>query len=59
MYVLQNGFSKPTKRIEALKEQILLAVPCIEVDRALLITESFKETEGQPAVVRRDRKSVV
>lgn len=55
MYVLQNGFSKPTKRIVALKEQILLAVPCIEVDRALLITESFKETEGQPAVVRRSR----
>lgn len=55
MYVLQNGFSKPTKRIEALKEQILLAVPCIEVDRALLITESFKETEGQPTVVRRAR----
>ena len=55
MYVLQDGFSKPTKRIVALKEQILSAVPCIEVDRALLITESFKETEGQPAVVRRAR----
>lgn len=53
MYVLQDGFSKPTKRIEELKEQILLAVPCIEVDRALLITESFKETEGKPIVVRR------
>ncbi len=55
MYVLQDGFSKPTKRIVALKEQILSSVPCIEVDRALLITESFKETEGQPAVVRRAR----
>ncbi|GCD12153.1 glycyl radical protein [Clostridium tagluense] len=53
MYVLEEGFSKPTKRIDTLKEQILLAVPCIEVDRALLITESFKETEGQPMVVRR------
>ncbi|MBU3101952.1 MULTISPECIES: glycyl radical protein [Clostridium] len=53
MYVLQNGFSKPTKRVEALKEQILSAVPCIEVDRALLITESFKETEGKSIVVRR------
>ena len=53
MYVLQEGFSKPTKRIEALKEQILSAVPSIEVDRALLITQSFKETEGQPAIVRR------
>jgi len=55
MYVLQDGFSKPTKSIEALKEQILLAVPCIEVDRALLITESLKETEGHPAVFRRAR----
>lgn len=55
MYVLQEGFSKPTKRIEALKEQILSAIPCIEVERALLITESFKETEGQPAIVRRAR----
>ncbi|MBU3156897.1 glycyl radical protein [Clostridium estertheticum] len=53
MYVLQDGFSKPTKRVEALKEQILSAVPCIEVDRALLITESFKETEGKSIVVRR------
>ncbi|MGK0465477.1 glycyl radical protein [Clostridium sp.] len=53
MYVLQSGFSKPTKRIEELKEQILTAVPCIEVDRALLITASFKETEGQSAIVRR------
>ncbi|MBU3216119.1 glycyl radical protein [Clostridium estertheticum] len=53
MYVVQDGFSKPTKRVEALKEQILSAVPCIEVDRALLITESFKETEGKSIVVRR------
>jgi len=53
MYVLESGFSKPTKRIETLKEQILSAVPCIEVDRALLITASFKETEGQSAIVRR------
>ncbi len=53
MYVLQEGFSKPTKRIEVLKEQILSATPCIEVERALLITESFKETEGKPAIVRR------
>ncbi|MCB2305643.1 glycyl radical protein [Clostridium estertheticum] len=53
MYVVQDGFSKPTKRVEALKEQILSAVPCIEVERALLITESFKETEGKSIVVRR------
>ena len=53
MYVLQEGFSKPTKRVVALKEQILSAVPCIEVDRALLITESFKETQGRAIVVRR------
>ncbi|MCT4509106.1 MAG: glycyl radical protein [Tepidibacter sp.] len=51
--MLSKGFGAPTERIEVLKEQILSAVPCIEVDRALLITESFKETEDRPAVIRR------
>jgi formate C-acetyltransferase len=51
--ILSKGFEVPTQRIEILKEQILSAVPCIEVERALLITESFKETEGSPAIIRR------
>ncbi|MFN7253171.1 MAG: glycyl radical protein [Anaerobacillus sp.] len=48
-----QGFSSPSQRIEVLKEQILDAVPRIETERALLITESYKETEGQPAIIRR------
>jgi formate C-acetyltransferase len=47
------GFSAPTKRIEILKEQILSAVPCIETERALLITEAYKQTENLPPIIRR------
>lgn len=53
MDILSRGFNEPTKRIEVLKNQILEAVPCIEGDRALLITKSFKETEGKPMIIRR------
>jgi len=53
MYILKEGFTKPTERIEILKNQILDAKPCVEVDRALLLTASFKETENQPAITRR------
>ncbi|ABK62429.1 glycyl radical protein [Clostridium novyi] len=53
MDVLARGFSIPTKRVEKLKEQILSATPCIEVERARLLTESFKETENQPIIIRK------
>ncbi|WP_085829211.1 glycyl radical protein [Clostridium massiliodielmoense] len=53
MDVLERGFSIPTKRVEKLKEQILSASPCIEVERARLLTESFKETEDQPIILRK------
>ena len=53
MNVLEKGFSKPTERVKRLKDQILSAVPCIEVDRARLLTESFKETEDQPIIIRK------
>ncbi|WMJ80546.1 glycyl radical protein [Clostridium sp. MB40-C1] len=53
MNILEKGFSKPTQRVEKLKDQILSAVPCIEVDRAILLTESFKETENQPIIIRK------
>lgn len=48
-----KGFSTQTERINILKAQILNAKPCVESERAVLITESFKETEGQPAILRR------
>lgn len=51
--MINRGFSTPTERIKKLKTQILDAKPCVESERAILITESYKETEGNPAVVRR------
>lgn len=51
--MISKGFSTQTERINILKYQILNAKPCVEVERALLITESFKETEDEPAILRR------
>lgn len=51
--MISKGFSTQTERINILKAQILNAQPCVEAERAVLITESFKETEGQPAILRR------
>ena len=42
-----------TKRIDLIKDAFLKAVPQIEADRAVLLTESYKETEGEPVVIRR------
>lgn len=53
MDTITRGFSEPTKRIEKLKDQILQAVPRIETERALIITRSYQETEGMPAIMRR------
>ena len=51
--MLERGFSKPTERIEKLRKVIIDAVPQVESERAVLITESYKETEGQPTIIRR------
>ncbi|SFD40965.1 glycyl radical glycerol dehydratase DhaB1 [Clostridium uliginosum] len=51
--MISKGFSKETDRIKVLKAQILDAKPCVEVERAVLITQSYKETEGQPTIIRR------
>ncbi|GAA0076467.1 glycyl radical protein [Clostridium sp. CTA-5] len=53
MDILSKGFIKPTKRVEKLKEEILSAVPCIEPERAIILTESFKETENEPIIIRK------
>jgi len=53
--MIEKGFSKPTARIESLKREILDATPYVESERAILVTESYKETEGQPAIMRRAR----
>ena len=53
MSQLSQAFGEPTDRIRALREQILDTTPCIETDRARLITESYKETESLPMIIRR------
>ena len=40
-------------RIERLKEELFRKMPEIEADRAVLLTESYMETEGEPIVTRR------
>ncbi len=51
--MLEKGFDKPTQRIERLRQVIIDAMPQVECERACLITESYKETEGMPMVMRR------
>ncbi|WP_315081874.1 glycyl radical protein [uncultured Clostridium sp.] len=53
MDILAKGFMNPTKRVEKLKEEIFSAIPCIEADRAIILTESFKETENEPIIIRK------
>ncbi len=43
----------PTDRIRRLVEHLYAKMPEIEAARAELITESYKETEGQPIMMRR------
>ncbi len=45
--------AKKTERITRLKENLFKKMPEIEADRAVLLTESYKSTEGQPIVTRR------
>ncbi|ABK62487.1 glycyl radical protein [Clostridium novyi] len=49
----RNYSSIPKERINILIEDLYSVTPEIEADRAVLITESFKETESMPMVIRR------
>jgi len=51
--MIAKGFSEPTERVKRLKKAIIDATPYVEEDRALLVTESYKQTEGLPPVMRR------
>jgi len=42
-----------TERIVRLKQQLLATPPRIEPERGMLVTESYKETEGEPIITRR------
>ena len=51
--MIGRGFTEPTERIKRLKKAIIDAVPYVESERALLVTESYKETEGLSPIMRR------
>ena len=44
---------KKTDRISRLVENLYKKMPEIEADRAILLTESYKQTEGEPIILRR------
>ena len=44
---------KKSPRIDRLIEALFAKMPEIEADRALLITESYQQTEDQPIIIRR------
>ena len=46
-------YKRTSKRIEALKERFYTDKMYLDTQRALLVTESYKETEGEPILIRR------
>jgi len=46
-------FSEPGQRIERLRQRVLKSVPEVCAQRAVLATEAYAATEGEPAVIRR------
>ena len=44
--MIAKGFTEPTERVKRLKRAIVDAIPYVESERAVLVTESYKETEG-------------
>lgn len=56
VYVLKNFYSEKlpkSDRITRLVDNLYRKMPEIESDRGVLITESYKQTEGEPMITRR------
>ena len=53
MPMYNSSKCKKSARIERIKEHIFSQMPQIEADRAVLLTESYMQTEGEPIVIRR------
>ena len=56
MYCLKTFYTEDIKksdRIGRLVENLYKKMPEIEADRAVLLTESYRETEGEPIILRR------
>lgn len=47
-----------SQRIEKLKEDLFAKIPVIEAERAVLLTESYKQTEDEPIIIRRAKAFV-
>lgn len=54
----QSGSIEKSPRIPKLIEDLYRELPEIEADRAILLTESYRETEGEPIVIRRAKAFV-
>lgn len=52
------GSIEKSPRIEKLKADLFAHMPVIEADRAVLLTESYKETEDEPIIARRSKAFV-
>lgn len=46
-------------RIDRLKEQLFAQMPELEADRAVLLTESYRQTEDLPMITRRAGRSPI
>ncbi|WP_378954764.1 glycyl radical protein [Pelosinus sp. sgz500959] len=49
----QNYTSLPSNRIQELMDDLLSVTPAIEAERAVLLTESYKNTESYPTIIRK------
>ena len=47
-----SDYIEKTARIDKLKEALFVTPPEIEADRAVLLTESYQKTEGEPIIMR-------
>ncbi len=53
--MIAKGFSKCSPRCERIRTELVQAIPSIEVDRAVYLTESYKQTENEPHIIRREK----
>lgn len=48
-----SDYIEKTERIDKLKDALFAAPPEIEADRAVLLTEAYQKSEGEPMILRR------
>lgn len=51
--MIAKGFSKPTARVERLKQAVYDATPVLEVERLILVTKAYQESANLSPVMRR------